>query len=176
MRIVLIGYRGSGKTSIGRAVAGRLGLDFADVDEATCAKFAMDSIAAIWERFGEPQWRRREAEAAIELCGRDNVVIGLGGGTPMIDNARAAIKQCDALRIYLKASPDVLCDRIHRDPATGEARPNLTQLGGGIDEIAAVLAKREPTYQSVADAVVDVGELNVEQAAERIVALAEAGA
>lgn len=177
MRIVLIGYRGSGKTSVGRLVATQLGCDFEDVDDVTCAKFGNDSIAAIWEQFGEPEWRRREVETTRELCERDDIVIGLGGGTLMQAGARQAVEACDGLRVYLQASPEVLAERIAGDPQSSATRPNLTNLGGGVDEVRQVLAQRGPMYEAVADRTIDVAALSPEAAAGRIVTWArEVGA
>jgi len=173
MRIVLIGYRGSGKTTIGRLAAEQLGLDFADVDDATCARFGIDSIAAIWQKHGEPEWRRREVEATRELCGRDGVVIGLGGGTLMQPGAREAVERCVGLRVYLKASPEVLAARIAGDPQSDVTRPSLTAHGGGVEEVRHVLMEREPVYEAVADRVMDVSGMDPAEAARVIVDWAE---
>lgn len=170
MRIVLIGYRGCGKTTIGKLVAQTLGLDFVDVDDVTCDRFGIRSIAEIWQQFGEPEWRKREVEVTSELCAKDNLVIGLGGGTLMQPGARRAVEACDALRVYLKAAPQVLAARIASDPQSGATRPNLTQHGGGVEEVRHMLEVRGPVYEAVADEVLDVSQIAPADAAAWVVA------
>jgi shikimate kinase len=73
--------------------------------------------------------------------------------------------------IYLKCDPEELHKRIHADAATAEMRPSLTKLGGTVEEIEALLAEREPIYQSVMSAELDVTNLSVEDAVVYIVRL-----
>ncbi|MCC6680336.1 MAG: shikimate kinase [Phycisphaeraceae bacterium] len=168
MQIILIGYRGSGKTSVGRLLARDLKLDFVDGDDMVRERFAMDSIAEIWKRFGEPAFRKTEAEVTSELCGRDGIVVSLGGGAILHPQGRKAVADARGLCVYLKGSPAVLYQRIHGDPGTGEDRPNLTNLGGGIAEIESVLAQRREIYESLADLILDVDHLDIDQTAAAI--------
>ncbi len=156
MNIVLIGYRGSGKTTWGRMLAGELWKTFVDVDVECCKRFGMDSIAAIWAQHGEPKWRQTEVAVTKELCVKDNQVIALGGGTLMQAGAKEAVQASHAVRIYLHCDAEELHRRIQADPRSGAARPNLTNLGGGVEEIRAVLREREAVYREVADKVFDV--------------------
>lgn len=161
MRIVLCGYRGSGKTTVGGQVADRLGWAFSDVDDEIRQRFDGRSIAEIWAEFGEPRFREVEVEVVRELCQRERIVIALGGGSLMQDGAReAVIAAKDTLRVYLEADPAVLHARIADDANTRGQRPNLTALGGGEDEIRAVLAKREPFYRATADVVTPAADLD----------------
>lgn len=168
MNIILLGYRGSGKTSVGKRLADLVEMSFVDGDDATRDRFDGMTIADIWDRYGEGEFRKREAEAVAALCHGDNQVIALGGGAVMTPAARLAIEAADAVRVYLKADARTLHARIHGDELTASQRPQLTNLGGGIDEIAQVLAQREPTYTDVADVVIDVARLSIDQAAEAI--------
>ena len=172
MNVILLGYRGSGKTTLGRALAGRLGYGYVDVDDATREAFDNATIAEIWRRHGEPAWRRAEVEATVRLLESDNQVIGLGGGTLMQPAARQAVARArDAVRIYLHAPAAVLHERIAADAATAATRPSLTALGGSLAEIEHVLAEREPVYRAVADAVVDVAGLGVDEALAALLAV-----
>jgi len=157
MNIILIGYRGSGKTTIGRLLATELWKKFVDVDVECCNRIGIDSIAKIFEQFGEAEWRRVEVQVTCELCTRDEHVIALGGGTLMQPSARHAVRQApSAVRIYLYCEPEELHRRIQADTESARTRPNLTHLGGGIEEIKAVLDERDPVYRAVADKVFDV--------------------
>lgn len=168
MNIILLGYRGSGKTSVGKKLAVMVELTFIDGDDATIARFDGMSIRDIFAEHGEAEFRKREAEAVTELCRRDGQVIALGGGAVMTPAARHAIETADAVRVYLKADAATLHARIADDENTAANRPQLTTLGGGIDEVAKVLSQREATYADVADIVVDVAKLSVDDAAAAI--------
>jgi shikimate kinase len=173
MNVILIGYRGSGKTTVGRTAAARLRWRFADSDAAVVARFGGRSIREIWEAEGEAAFRAAEVEVTRELVRGDRQVIALGGGTVMQPAARRAVEAADAMRFYLKASAAVLARRIAADAATAAARPSLTGAASSVEEVAAVLAAREPTYEAVADHVIDVEEASVEEAAARVVALVQ---
>ena len=170
VNVILFGYRASGKTTIGSRLADRLGRTFVDVDERICARFGGRTIAQIWADEGEPAFRRTESQEARALCRQDDLVIGLGGGTLMQDVAREAVRLADAHRVYLKCEPEELLRRIREDEKSTSARPNLTGLGGGIEEIQAVLGEREPIYRSAADQILDVTHLNLHDAVEVLAA------
>lgn len=160
MNIVLIGYRGSGKTTIGRKLAAQLWKTFVDTDDLTCKRFGGATIADIWRQHGEPAFREAECAVVADVMGKDEQVIALGGGTLMQPPARQAVEQASgSRRIYLKCEPEELFRRIAADTKSAATRPNLTSLGGGVDEIRAMLAERQPVYEAVADAVLDVTHL-----------------
>ncbi len=161
--IILIGYRGSGKTTIGKLLADQLWKKFVDVDDETCKVFKGRTIAAIWEEFGEPAWRAEEVKVTQELCGKKALVIGLGGGTLGQPAAMEAVKNApNAIRIYLKCDPDELFRRISADTKSAATRPALTKFGGGLDEIKTMIAQREPLYLEAADHVFDVTDIEPE--------------
>ena len=163
MSTVLIGYRGSGKTTIGKRLADRLWQPFVDVDDLI-VKRAGKSIKEIFEQNGEPAFRDTEAAVVKEVCKLAEHVIGLGGGTLGRDENRKAIKEAGHKIIYLKCDPAVLHKRIQADPQSAATRPNLTELGGGIEEIRKMLAEREPMYRQVMNAELDVSNLTPEEA------------
>lgn len=170
-RVILLGYRGSGKSTLGRLLAQRLHWDFVDLDDAVRQRFGGLAIADIWKRFGEPAFRQAEVDAAIELLDRTNLVLALGGGTPMQEKAFDAIKRSgDSLKVYLRADAAALAKRIMSDPASSDQRPSLTASvhGGAIGEVQQVLSLREPTYRRLADEVLDVGGASPELLADRL--------
>jgi len=170
MNLILFGYRGCGKTSLGKKLAAQLWKDFVDGDDAVRKRFDNRSIADIWETDGEPAFRAVEAEVTAELCQWENHVIALGGGALIHPDARQAVKDApDALRLYLSCDPEELVRRIQADAGTATERPAMTDLGGGIEEVKQVLEQRDPVYREVADHVVNVTHTDLDQAARHIV-------
>ena len=171
MNLVLLGYRGSGKTAVGKKLSHETWKKFVDVDAEVCKRFGGVTIREIWERHGEGAFREKECDVVEELMKRDDQVIALGGGSLMQERARKAVQEAtNAIRIYLKCDPEVLHQRISADTTTAAARPNLTTLGGGVEEIRAVLAERELVYAAVADKTLDVTHIqSVEDTVEYIV-------
>ena len=170
MSIVLIGYRGSGKTTIGKRLADRLWQPFIDIDDLMVEK-AGKSIKEIFEQFGEPVFRDLEAKVVRDICEKHEHVIGFGGGTLGREDNRRALKESGHKVIYLKCDPKELHRRITSDSQSASTRPNLTELGGGLEEIQKMLAEREPHYRSAMTAELDVTHLTPEDAVVYIVRL-----
>src|SRR5579862_4773618 len=122
MSIVLIGYRGSGKTTIGRRLADRLWWKFVDTDEMV-VKQAGKTIKEIFEAEGEERFRALESAAIGDALKLDEHVIALGGGAVMREENRAALAAGGHKIIYLKADAEALHQRIHSDPETAATRP-----------------------------------------------------
>lgn len=170
MNIILIGYRGSGKTTLGKQLAMRQWKTFVDVDSEVCKRFNNTSIADIWAKHGEPEWRRVEVEVTQELCKKDDQVIALGGGTLLEPGARQAVMHAEnAIKIYLHCQPQELYKRICQDPRSNQMRPNLTDHAGSLEEIEQVLAQREPIYRAVAEKVLDVTHLRLDNAVRYLI-------
>lgn len=171
MNIVLLGYRGSGKTSIGKQLAVELWKDFVDLDDATRARFNNKTIAEIWANHGEAAFRQIEADAAKHLLDNDNQVIALGGGTLTTDAGKAAVASAqNATRIYLSCSADVLTKRIAADATTATERPALTENNNPAAEVEAVLTNRDPVYREVADIIFDVTYCPINEAVRHLIA------
>ena len=163
MSVALIGYRGSGKSTVGKRLADRLWQPFVDTDELVVRK-AGASIKDIFETRGEAAFRDIEAEVVAEVSKLADHVIALGGGAVLREENRRALKDAGLKLIYLRCEPAELVKRIQADPTTAEARPDLTELGGGIEEVRRVLAEREPIYRSVMTAELDVTYLSPQDA------------
>lgn len=171
MNIVLLGYRGSGKTSIGKQLAVELWKDFVDLDDATRQRFDNQTIADIWTNHGEAAFRQAEADAAAQSLAKENQVIALGGGTLSTDAGKAAVTQApNAKRIYLSCAPDVLAKRIAADATTTTQRPSLTGHTDPVAEVEQVLTQRDPVYRSAADIVFDVTYCSISDAVRHLIA------
>jgi shikimate kinase len=168
MSIVLIGYRGSGKTTVGRLLAARSAKTFIDCDEEIVARHGK-SIREIFSAGGEEAFRKLETSVIAELATKTDHVIAVGGGAVLREENRRAL--AEHFVVYLRCDPGILLLRIQDDPATSDNRPNLTGLGGGIEEIEALLRGREPIYRAAMDIELDVTHLSAEQAAEEVARL-----
>jgi shikimate kinase len=171
MNIVLLGYRGCGKTSVGKQLADELWKDFIDLDDAVRKRFNGQTIAEIWQAYGEAGFRQAEAEAATQHFAEDDRVIATGGGILTHDAGKRAVADAEnATRIYLSCGPDVLAKRIASDAATASERPSLTGDADPAAEVEAVLAQRDPAYRDAADIVFDVTYCSIDEAVRHLIA------
>ena len=127
-RLYLIGPRGSGKSTVGRLLAERLGWGFADADEVL-ETLAGCTIADIFRAEGEAGFREREADILRELAKRERHVIACGGGV-ILRPANRALLHSTGHCVWLTGDPKILCERLECDPSTGSRRPALTDLPG----------------------------------------------
>lgn len=164
--IALIGYRGTGKTTVAKLLALRLGWDWVDADVEVELR-AGKSIATIFADDGEAEFRHLESLVATELCARDRTILALGGGAVLRESNRLETKKCQAV-IWLKASGETLAERIARDESTASRRPNLTNHGGR-NEIELLLAQRDPFYRECATLEVDTENKEPAEIADEIV-------
>jgi shikimate kinase len=154
---VLIGLRGSGKTTLGRLLAARRSVAFVDLDDRTVASSGHPSVSAMFRALGEPAFREAERAALEHALAHEapaGSVIALGGGTPTAPGARELLGRARAegrVRVVLlEAPPAVLGARLAIAPGD---RPLL--MGANFAEEAALLAdRRMPLYRTLADAVV----------------------
>jgi shikimate kinase len=143
-RVVLVGMMGAGKTTVGRALAERIGWDFVDLDAAV-EEFAGRSVAEIFAADGEAAFRALEHAAASLAARRSRVVIAAGGGAFIPPATRAVLREGAAV-VWLSCALDTLLERIPH----GGSRP----LAGNRATIGALLHEREPVYR-LADLAVD---------------------
>jgi shikimate kinase len=164
MIAALMGYRGCGKTTIGKRIADRLWARFVDIDDRIVKAAGGKSIRDIFLEYGEPYYRDIETECLREALKESDIILALGGGTIIRDENREMLKADGGKIIYLKCDPEELDRRIKADPNSALHRPSLTSLGGGIQEIRIKLAEREPLYREVMHCELDVTNLSPEEA------------
>lgn len=152
MNLILVGYRGSGKSTVGALLAERLHRRFIDLDQLVVER-AGKSIREIFAEEGEAGFRRREHEVCQSLRRTRNSVIALGGGALIDPENRTLMRRLGKI-VWLRAPAIVLWSRIKNDPETANGRPDLSPAGG-LSEIEAKLAEREPTYRGTAHHTVD---------------------
>jgi shikimate kinase len=169
--LALVGYRGTGKTTVGRLVAGSLGLPFVDADAALEARLAR-TIRAIFEESGEAHFRDAEEETLRDLTSGPACVLATGGGVILRETNRAALRGFGRV-VWLTAEPAVLAARLGADPKETEARPPLTSAGTTA-EIAEVLAQRAALYREVADLEIPTDGRSPFQVAEDLLARLDA--
>jgi shikimate kinase len=167
--IVLIGYRGTGKTTVARLLAARLGWTWADLDDAIEQR-AGKSIAAVFAEEGEPAFRDFEQRELARLVTREQLVLATGGGVVVRPENREllqGVSQRGGRVVWLRASPETIHERMSRDGTTAARRPNLT-AAGGLNEIIQVLRQRMPWYAQCADATLDTEDKTPEQAVDAL--------
>jgi shikimate kinase len=162
--IFLIGYRGTGKSTVAHLLAELLGYDWTDAD-TIIEERAGKTIATIFTDDGEPAFRDLETTIVAELARRRRTVVALGGGAVLRDANRAAIRAAGSV-VWLTASIDTILERIASDSATAVRRPQLTSTGGRA-EVESLLAVRTPLYRECANLAVDTeGKSPIELADE----------
>ncbi len=167
--LALVGLRGTGKTTVGRLVARRLGRPFADADAELEAR-AGRPIAAIFAEQGEPAFRDWEERTLADLAAtRPGAVLATGGGV-VLREANRRVLRAFGLVVWLSADPAVLAARLRASPRGLASRPSLTPAGT-LAELAATLEARAPLYREVADAVVETGRRSANEVADVIVDL-----
>ncbi len=159
--LVLVGPMGAGKTSIGRRVADRFGLQFVDADHHIEQQHGT-TIAAIFEHVGEAGFRERERAALADLLARQGQLIATGGGAVLDAESRRVMRERGFV-VYLTASIDAQLRRLARD----RSRP-LLQRGDREQVLRDLAAHREPLYRDVADLVMDTDGLTASEAAGRL--------
>ncbi|KAI5914202.1 shikimate kinase [Thauera sp. 2A1] len=151
--LILIGMMGAGKTTVGKELARRRGVRFADVDHEIIARTGV-SIPTIFEIEGEVGFRRRESQALDELTRESEIVIATGGGS-VLDPANRALMSQRGVVVYLNVPPQILWERTRND----RNRP-LLQVEDPRARIEELHRARDPLYREVADIVIDGGRGN----------------
>ena len=142
-RLILIGYRCCGKTTIAPLIAQKLGFTFWDADRYLEQKWGR-TIQDIFQNEGESQFRQWESEVIQELCQKQEIVLATGGGVIIREENRRFLKNAGFV-VWLQAEAVTLWNRMQNDPQTMTQRPNLAQ--GGLAEIEQILTKRTLWYQ-----------------------------
>ena len=165
MNIILIGYRGTGKSVVGELLALKLNREVISMDEEIVKKAGM-SIPQFVEQNGWPKFRDLETEVAKELALRDKIIIDCGGGVIERPENIPAL-QTNGVVFWLQASVDVIVSRI----ADGTERPALTEGKTFTDEVEEVLDRRTPLYSAAAQHTINTDEMTPEQVADAILVI-----
>ena len=161
--IALIGFMGTGKTAVGKALAERLGKEFIELD-ALIERKAGKTIPEIFQQDGEVRFRELEIEVARGVAGRKNAVIACGGGLVLNKiNIDRLSEEC--VMVYLTASPQVILKRTSADK--GE-RPLLNTTDQAL-RIRELMRFREPFYRRAAEITVDTSRLGIGSVVDKII-------
>ena len=147
-KVILTGFRATGKSSVGKILAKRLGFDFVDTDKAIEMRQGK-TIAEIVARGGWELFRSEEKKMLQELAVASNVVIATGGGAVMHEEAWAELRK-NSIAVWLTSTPETICKRLAEDSITEDQRPSLTDEGT-MAEIALVLKERQELYRQSSD-------------------------
>ena len=168
MFIFLIGFRGSGKSTIGSLLANRLGGHWLDADNLIESATG-HTISQLFERMGEEGFRQIEAQsirdAILHPATETPIVLSTGGGAVMNEATRRLLKQHGRC-VWLHAPAEILVQRIESDSKT-VPRPALTDLDP-LDEIRSLLEQREPVYAGCADYDIDTSQFTATQVVDEI--------
>jgi shikimate kinase len=163
--VVLVGLMGSGKSTVGRLVAARLGRPFVDSDEQVEVATGR-SVREIWRTDGEEAFRRHEAEALAAAVQQERPsVIAAAGGTVLDAGNREVLREAGVV-VWLQADPAVLAERA----VSGDHRPLLDDDPVGV--LARMSDERGDLYREVATHVVDVAGRSADEVADEVVGLA----
>jgi len=164
MNVVLIGYRGTGKSAVGKMLAERLGRSMVSTD-AEIMKRTGQSIPEIVAEHGWDYFRDLESQVCQELAGRDGLVIDTGGGAILRSQNVELLKKTGTL-FWLTATVDTIIQRIGRDTQ----RPSLTGTKSFVDEVREVLRERTPKYEAAADHQIATDGRSIVEIADTILA------
>ncbi|MCL2709816.1 MAG: shikimate kinase [Planctomycetaceae bacterium] len=158
--LILIGYRGTGKTTVARKLAEHLGTPALDSD-LEIERRAGKSIAEIFAQDGEPVFRDWEESVIAEILASPNpLVLATGGGAILRASTRERLRQSGHV-IWLTATPETILRRIISDAASKTMRPNLTSLPM-YEEIVTILEQRKPLYAETAHEIIDTDHRTID--------------
>jgi shikimate kinase len=163
MNLVLIGYRGTGKSAVAEVLSRKLGRAAVSLDEEIVREAGMP-IPEIVEKHGWPWFRDLESEIVGRFALRDGAILDTGGGVILRPENTEQLRRSGAL-FWLKASVEVIVARIQESTE----RPSLTEGRSFLEEIEEVLSERLPLYRAAADREIDTDALTVTGVADEII-------
>lgn len=166
MNLIFIGFRCTGKSSVGKMVAKELKREFVDVDDYIEKKEGKN-IEKIFSEDGEDKFRELEKHAIENICKLDKMVIATGGGAVTNDLNTKNMKQ-NGFIVLLESSPDIIYTRLNQDTARYPQRPKLTEKQPH-DEIKHLLSVRHKLYHKNADCVLNTSTDTIETVSRKVV-------
>ena len=166
MNIYLVGYRCTGKTTVGRELSARLGIPFADCDTLLESRAKM-SVSEFVTAKGWDAFRELERSVLSEIAKSTGQVVSCGGGV-VLDPANIELMRSAGVVFWLDATVGDICARMEKDLKTKDLRPSLTGLSP-MDEVAAVYGKRRPLYETASHYRIDSGSLEPDEVCSRII-------
>ncbi len=166
MNIILIGFRGTGKSTVGKLLSKRLEMDFVDSDKSVESSTGK-TIKRIFDEDGEDGFRKIEASIIEELCKMDNQIIATGGGAVLRDDNTRNLRN-NGFLILLEATPEIIHGRITQDEKTAQQRPSLTDKKP-FEEIKHMMEQREDAYKNAADYTINTSHVPCEDIVDEIV-------
>lgn len=163
MRIILIGFMGVGKTTIGKIIAKKLKLNFVDMDNYI-EKREGKSISKIFEEYGEQHFRELESESLKDLIKSDNIVISTGGGI-ITTKENSDILKKEKIVIFLDANTQTILNNLYKEI---DKRPLLSNSKNVEYTISNLLNQRYEKYNSICDIKIDINEKNIEEVVSQI--------
>ncbi len=165
MKIILIGYRASGKSTAGSILSKKLKIPFVDSDQIIVKETGMP-IKEFVARHGWEAFREKETKVIASICSMNPCVVATGGGAVLAAGNRELLKKSGTL-VYLKTPLRDIVERLRRDADNEQTRPQFTTESLE-EETMAVLKERIPVYESIANFTVDTAGKNVKQVSNDI--------
>ena len=163
--LILIGFMGTGKSTLGKVLAERLHLEQVDLDEVVVQEQNMP-ISDIFSRYGEERFRELEHDVMCRYAAQPNLIISPGGGAVLREENRKVMRECCTV-ISLLARPEVILERVNRDATVRPVLENRKPGQSKLERIEEVLTQRMPCYQE-ADFILDTSDAPVELLAEQV--------
>ena len=160
--VVLCGFMGCGKTTVGELAARRLGMNYVDMDQYIVAQAGM-TISEMFARYGEDYFRDREHEAVIALAAREDTIISSGGGALTFRRNAEALRG-KAQIVYIDTAFEICCERIYRNPDRPLVKANTRE------SLKALYDRRDSLYRACADGII-TNNTTPEESADMLCAL-----
>lgn len=163
--LFLIGYRCTGKSSLGQSLSNKLGWPYVDTDEMLVSESGR-SIKQIVQTQGWEAFRKLERKVVQQVCLKHGQVVATGGGVVLDEANLKRMKQSGKV-IWLKARPETIEKRMMEDHDTAASRPSLT-AGDSVAEIKETMTEREPLYRQAMDFCVQTDDRRIDEICEII--------
>lgn len=160
--IFLIGFMGSGKSTISSTIHEKFAMEAVEMDQIIAERNKM-SISQIFETYGEAYFRKEETNLLADIQSKKNMIVSCGGGVPMRDVNVELMKQSGKI-VFLKAEPETILDRVK----DSHDRP-LLENHKNVEYIADLMEQRRPKYEAAADIVVETDGKSAYDICEEII-------